>query len=62
MDNDLVKQHKELFGKEPIIIGIYFTDVWERVAASIARNEEYNELQELTRQQKDEYEKGNLLF
>jgi hypothetical protein len=62
---DLIKEHKELFGVEPVIIGLVFYDVGElfdRIAHSIDMGKPYNEYELLSPEEREAFEKGDLLF
>ena len=62
---ELIKEHKNKFDIEPIIIGILWDDMVElekNILKAIETNTPYNELDFLTDEEKEAFEKGELLF
>ncbi len=63
--DDLIKEHKEKFGVEPSIIGMFWHDqqeVAERIIEAIESDKPYDEYKLLTAEQQKEYDAGNLKF
>ena len=64
MDN-LIRDHIEDFGVEPIIIGLLFyssSELFNEVKKAIENGEPYNEYEQLSNKDKELYDKGLLLF
>lgn len=63
--NNLIEKYKKVFNKEPNIIGIYFDNpkqLFINLNEAIKNKQEYNEYELLSKEQKDSFKKGNLLF
>lgn len=64
MEN-LIKQHKEKFGIEPFIIGMFWSDrelLKDNIKKAIETNKTYNEYELLSDDEKKAFDNGNLLF
>lgn len=62
---DLIKQHKEKFNKEPFLIGMFFYDpeqTKKNIEEAIKKNKPYNEYEMLTPDERNDYDNGDLLF
>ena len=63
---DKLKQdHFELFGVDPVIIGLNFnssSDLFDAILKSIESDKPYNEYNELSEKDKELYNKGELMF
>ena len=68
MDNVIevsIKEHKEYFGKEPKIIGIFWNDpeaLSDNIEKAIEDNTPYDEYKLLSKEEQEAYDKGELLF
>lgn len=60
--NELEKMHKEVFGVDPVIIGLHWDDIEKRLIDAIEAGIPYNEEKELTTQELVDYRAGNLIF
>jgi len=63
--DELKKLHKEKFGKDPILIGLYFYDpeqTKKNIRNAIKTGKPYNEYELLTDDEKKYYDKGDLVF
>jgi DNA repair photolyase len=60
--NDLIKLHKEIFGIEPVIIGLHWHDIEQRLIDAMESGIAYNEERELTTAELVDYRAGNLSF
>lgn len=58
---ELIDIHKEVFGTEPVIIGLYPWDTEERIASAIEDGEPYDERKDLSVSELKELERGDLL-
>jgi len=59
------KEHTSWFHKEPIIIGLWWSNMDRLIANiqdAIVREVPYNEYNQLSVEEKREYENGNLVF
>ena len=64
MEN-LTKEHKKKFNKEPYIIGMFWSEpeiVINNIIKAIEENKPYNEYELLTEEEQQQYDKGELLF
>lgn len=64
MEN-LIKKHKEVFNKEPNIIGMFWFDnemLINNIIKAIEDNKPYNEYELLSDEDKKAFDNGNLLF
>ena len=64
MEN-LIKQHKEKFNKEPNIIGIYWNNpslVVDNIIKAIETNTPYDEYELLSKEEQKAFDDGELLF
>lgn len=64
MEN-LIKRHKDIFSKEPYIIGMFWNNqkqLAENILKAIEDNKPYNEYELLTDEEKKAFDKGELLF
>jgi len=64
MEN-LTKQHKQKFGKEPYIIGMFWNNsekVAEGITNAIETNKPYDEYELLSDDEKKAFDDGDLLF
>jgi hypothetical protein len=62
---DLIKEHKKLFGVEPVVIGLFFDDMrelFDGIAQAINKGIPYNEYDLLTPEEREAFEKGDLRF
>ena len=60
-----VKQHKEEFGVEPYIIGMFWSDqetVVDNILKAIEDGKPYNEYEMLTKEEQEAFDRGELLF
>ena len=58
-------KHKEVFKKEPYIIGMFWHSpeiVVENILQAIKENKPYNEYEMLTKEEQKAFDKGELLF
>jgi DNA repair photolyase len=60
--NDLIKMHKEIFGIDPVIIGLHWHDIEDRLIEAMETGIAYNEERELTTQELVDYRAGKLAF
>ena len=60
--NDLIKMHKEIFGIDPVIIGLHWHDIEDRLIEAMETGVAYNEERELTTQELVDYRAGKLAF
>jgi hypothetical protein len=60
--NDLMEIHKDVFGVEPIIIGLHWNDIDDRLIEAIESGIPYNEEKELTTAELVDYRAGRLIF
>lgn len=58
---ELIESHKEVFGVEPVIIGLYPWDTAQRISNSIEAGEPYDETKDLSRIELERFERGDLL-
>ena len=61
----LTKEHKERFGVEPYIIGLFWNDlekIYGNIEKAIEENKPYNEYELLTKEEQKAYDKGELFF
>lgn len=58
---DIINDHVEQFGVEPVVIGLYPWDTNERIIAAIEEGEPYNEKEDLTPLELERFERGDLL-
>ena len=61
----LVIEHKEKFGVEPVLIGIQWEDqeeLFDKIEEAIENGKPFNEYDELTDEEKEAYDAGDLLF
>jgi len=64
MEN-LVKKHKEKFGTEPNIIGMFWHDqekVMDGIIEAIDENKPYDEYKMLSKDEQKSFDKGELVF
>ena len=64
MEN-LVKRHKELFGVDPIFIGLFWDDTekqFDGVSDAIDNGVPYDEYKMLSKSDQEAYDNGDLLF
>lgn len=54
--------HVERFGVEPVVIGLHWIDVQQRIIEAIERGEPYNEEAELSPDELEQYKAGELVF
>ena len=54
--------HEEELGVEPVVIGLHWDDVQERILDAIEQGVPYNEEKELTPSQLKDFESGDLVF
>lgn len=54
--------HKEVFGVDPVVIGLNWNDVHERISDAIMNGTPYDETKELTPQELAAFEAGDLIF
>lgn len=54
--------HKQELGVEPVIIGLHWDDVQERIMDAIEQGVPYNEENELAPQELEDFESGELVF
>lgn len=62
---DLVIEHKEKFGVEPVIIGLQWDDreeLLDKIEEAIESGKPYSEYDELTDEEKKAYDAGELEF
>lgn len=57
-----IELHKRVFGVEPVVIGLHWEDVQDRIIEAIESGEPYDEEKELTPEQLKQYEAGELIF
>lgn len=60
--NELIRLHKEIFNVDPVIIGLHWADVDDRLFNSIENNTPYDETKELTQAELQAFNKGDLVF
>lgn len=63
--DEAIKEHLEVFGVEPYVIGLYWSDQEEfldRIYQAIEDQEPYDERLELTPEELESYKKGQLRF
>jgi len=60
--NDLIKMHKEIFGIDPVIIGLHWHDIEDRLIEAMETGVAYNEERELTTAELVDYRAGKLAF
>jgi len=58
---DIVKDHVEQFGVEPVVIGLYPWDTAQRISEAIEDGEPYNEKEDLSPLELERFERGDLL-
>jgi len=64
MEN-LNKQHKEKFGVDPYVIGMFWNNpqlLEDNILKAIETNTPYNEYELLTKEEQEAFDKGELLF
>jgi len=64
MEN-LIKEHKEKFNKEPNIIGMFWNNpeqLIDNILKAIKDNKPYDEYELLTKEEQKAFNDGNLLF
>lgn len=64
MEN-LINLHKEIFGVEPYVIGIFWHSpetVIDGIIKAIEEGQPYNEYEMLTKEEQKAFNDGNLLF
>ncbi len=64
MEN-LIKEHKRKFNKEPYIIGMFWNNqeqLIENIKKAIETNRPYNEYELLSKEEQKAFDKGDLLF
>lgn len=64
MEN-LIKEHKEKFGIEPVLIGMFWNDREQElkgILEAIEKGKPYNEYEMLSKEEQKEYDEGNLVF
>lgn len=64
MEN-LIKEHKKKFNKEPNIIGMFWNSpeqLIDNILKSIEDNKPYNEYELLTKEEQKAFDNGDLLF
>ena len=64
MEN-LIKEHKQKFNKEPNIIGMYWNNpnlVIQNIKNAIEANKPYNEYELLSKEEQKAFDNGELLF
>lgn len=62
---NLIKKHKEIFNKEPNIIGMFWFNkkqLEDNLQKAIETNTPYDEYELLTDEEKEAFDKGMLLF
>jgi len=60
--SELDALHKTIFGVEPVVIGLHWHDVQERIIQAIESGVPYNEQNELSASDLAAYLLGNLVF
>lgn len=63
--DSLIKEHKDKFGVEPNIIGLYWSEpdrITINIIKAINTDKPYNEYSELTDEEKKSYDNGDLVF
>jgi DNA repair photolyase len=60
--NDLIKMHEEIFGIAPVIIGLHWHDIEDRLIEAMETGVAYNEERELTTAELVDYRAGKLDF
>ena len=61
----LIKKHKEKFGVEPYMIGMFWSQPeieYQNIKKAIEDNKPYNEYELLTKEEQEAFDKGELLF
>ena len=64
MEN-LIKEYLKVFNKEPNIIGKYWNNqeqLMDNLAEAIENNKPYNEYEILSKEEKEAFDKGELVF
>ena len=64
MEN-LIKEHKKIFNKEPYMIGMFWDDnkaLFENIEKAIEINTPYNEYELLSKEEQKAFDDGELLF
>lgn len=64
MEN-LIKEYKKKFNKEPIIIGMFWNNpeqLIENIIKAIETNKPYDEYKLLTKEEQKDFDDGKLLF
>lgn len=64
MEN-LIKEHKKTFNKEPYIIGMFWDDnkaLFENIEKAIETNTPYNEYELLSKEEQKAFDNGELFF
>ena len=62
---NLIKEHKQKFNKEPIIIGMFWNNpnlVIKNIIKAIETNTPYNEYELLSKEEQKAFDDGELLF
>jgi hypothetical protein len=60
--NELIKLHKEVFDVEPVIIGLHWDDLDDRLFDAIENNTPYDETKELSAAELKAFNKSELVF
>lgn len=60
--NELEQIHKDVFGVAPVVIGLHWDDIQQRLIDAIESGIPYNEERELTTEELVEFRAGRLSF
>jgi DNA repair photolyase len=60
--NELEKIHKDIFGIAPVIIGLHWDEIEQRLIDAIESGIPYNEEKELTTEELIEFRAGKISF
>lgn len=59
---NVYEMHAKVFGVEPIVIGLYWSDVNERIAKAIETGKPYNEREMADPELLKAYDAGDIVF
>jgi len=60
--NELEKLHREIFSIDPVVIGLHWSDIEDRLIQAIESGIPYNEERELSQGELAAYKEGKLSF
>jgi hypothetical protein len=60
--NELEAIHKQVFGVPPVVIGLHWHDIQDRIIQAIESGRPYNEEEELSAVDLAAYKRGELVF